>query len=211
MAKGLIWATAEDMARNRGRVLTMYRQLLRSLNSPELPLTWAARLAKKAEVRAIFIVASEERSLHNIADLIDVGEYSLSLLRKAEIPKHIQWVKHLVRNLQKKTSLWLCMPLLSLIIHMFIWYNNFVCVKNLWSFTRVFRVGVIEIHVLFNMHVNVLSSTFKQEGEVNFNHDSRGCTIPVLSTLGCSKTNSNAWAKALLMAQSGGILSSRMC
>ncbi|KAL5558015.1 hypothetical protein UlMin_034226 [Ulmus minor] len=90
MAKGLIWATAEDMARNRGRVLTMYRQLLRSLNSPELPLTWAARLAKKAEVRAIFIVASEERSLHNIADLIDVGEYSLSLLRKGEIPKHIQ-------------------------------------------------------------------------------------------------------------------------
>ncbi|KAL5556813.1 hypothetical protein UlMin_039049 [Ulmus minor] len=63
MAKGLIWA------RNRGRVLTMYRQL----NSPELPLTWAARLAKKAEVRAFFIVASEERSLHNIADLIDVG------------------------------------------------------------------------------------------------------------------------------------------
>ena len=87
MAKGMIWATAEDLARNRGRVLSLYRQLLRSLNAPELPLTWAARLSKKAELRAIFAVASEERSLHNIADLIDVADYSLSLLRKGEIPK----------------------------------------------------------------------------------------------------------------------------
>ncbi|XP_051150322.1 uncharacterized protein LOC127264819 [Andrographis paniculata] len=63
MAKGLIWATAEDMARNR------------------------ARLAKKAEARAIFLVGSEERSLHNIQDLIDTGEYALSCLRKGEIPK----------------------------------------------------------------------------------------------------------------------------
>lgn len=90
MAKGLIWATAEDLARNRGRILSLYRQLSRSLNSPDLPLNWAARMAKKAEVRAIFIVASEERSLHNIEDLVDVAEYSLSLLRKGEIPKYIQ-------------------------------------------------------------------------------------------------------------------------
>ena len=90
MAKGLIWATAEDLARNRGRVLSLYRQLLRSINSPKLPLTFAARLAKKAEVRAIFIVASEETSLHNIDDLIDTAEYALSLLRKGEIPKYIQ-------------------------------------------------------------------------------------------------------------------------
>ncbi|EEF32108.1 uncharacterized protein LOC8264057 [Ricinus communis] len=90
MAKGLIFATAEDLARNRGRVLSLYRQLLRSLNSPSLPLNLAARLAKKAEVRAIFMVASEERSLHNIDDLIDTAEYALSLLRKGEIPKHIQ-------------------------------------------------------------------------------------------------------------------------
>ncbi|XAR54264.1 hypothetical protein NMG60_11029318 [Bertholletia excelsa] len=89
MAKGLIWATAEDLARNRGKVLSLYRQLLRSLSSPNLPLTWAARQAKKAEVRAIFMQASEERSLHNIEDLIDVAEYSLSLLRKGEIPKYI--------------------------------------------------------------------------------------------------------------------------
>ena len=76
--------------RNRGRVLSLYRQILRSLNSPELPLTFAARLAKKAEVRAMFMLGSEERSVHNIADLIDAAEYSLSLLKKGEIPKHLQ-------------------------------------------------------------------------------------------------------------------------
>ncbi|KAL0318870.1 UNVERIFIED_CONTAM: hypothetical protein Sangu_2043200 [Sesamum angustifolium] len=86
MAKGLIWATAEDMARNRGRVLSLYRQILRSLNSPELPLNLAARLAKKAEARAIFLVGSEEQSLHNIEDLIDTAEYALSVLKKGEIP-----------------------------------------------------------------------------------------------------------------------------
>jgi len=89
MAKGLIWATAEDLARNRGRVLSLYCQILRSINSPKLPLTFAARLAKKAEVRAIFLLASEETSLHNIEDLIDTAEYSLSLLRKGEILKYI--------------------------------------------------------------------------------------------------------------------------
>ncbi|XP_052209708.1 uncharacterized protein LOC127813048 [Diospyros lotus] len=90
MAKGLIWTTAEDLARNRGRVLSLYRQLLRSMNSPDLPLNLAARLAKKAQIRAIFMLAAEERSLHNIEDLIDSAEYSLSLLRKGEIPKYIQ-------------------------------------------------------------------------------------------------------------------------
>ncbi|KAJ1389771.1 hypothetical protein SESBI_38027 [Sesbania bispinosa] len=86
MGKGLIWATAEDLRNNRGRVLSLYRQILRSLNSPDLPLTFAARLAKKAEVRAMFWVGSEERSLHNIADLIDAAEYSLSFLRKGQLP-----------------------------------------------------------------------------------------------------------------------------
>ncbi|XP_009788147.1 uncharacterized protein [Nicotiana sylvestris] len=90
MARGLIWATAEDLAKNRGRVLSLYRQILRSLNSPALPLNLAARLQKKAEVRAMFMLGSEERSLHNIQDLIDAAEYSLSLLRRGEIPKHIQ-------------------------------------------------------------------------------------------------------------------------
>ncbi|XP_030546471.1 uncharacterized protein LOC115752432 [Rhodamnia argentea] len=90
MAKGLIWATAEDLARNRGRVLSLYRQILRSLNSPKLPLTLAARLSKKAEAKATFMLGAEERSIHNIEDLIDVAEYSLSLLRRGEIPKYIQ-------------------------------------------------------------------------------------------------------------------------
>lgn len=90
MAKGLIWATAEDLARNRGRVLSLYRQILRSLNSPALPLNLAARLAKKAEVRVMFMLGAEERSLHNIEDLIVAAEYSLSMLRKGEISKHIE-------------------------------------------------------------------------------------------------------------------------
>ncbi|KAL9270917.1 hypothetical protein AKJ16_DCAP22642 [Drosera capensis] len=87
MAKGLIWATTEDLVRNRSRILSLYRQVLRSLNSPKLPMSWAARMAKKAEVRAMFMLGSEERSIHNIEDLIDAAEYSLSLLRKGEIPK----------------------------------------------------------------------------------------------------------------------------
>lgn len=82
MAKGLIWATAEDLARNRGRVLSLYRQILRSLNSPALPLNLAARLSKKAEVRAIFMLGSEERSIHNIEDPIDAAEYSLSFEKR---------------------------------------------------------------------------------------------------------------------------------
>ncbi|KAI3498445.1 hypothetical protein L1887_34220 [Cichorium endivia] len=90
MSKGLIWATADDLARNRGRVLSLYRQVLRSLNSPDLPLNLAARLHRKAQARAIFMLAAEERSIHNIKDLIDIAEYSLSLLRKGEIPKYIQ-------------------------------------------------------------------------------------------------------------------------
>ncbi|XP_022846879.1 uncharacterized protein LOC111369546 [Olea europaea var. sylvestris] len=90
MAKGLLWATAEDLSRNRGWVLSLYRQTLRSLNSPDIPLNLATSLAKKAKVRAIFLLGSEERSLHNIEDLINVAEYSLSVLKKGEIPKHIQ-------------------------------------------------------------------------------------------------------------------------
>ncbi|XP_031483624.1 uncharacterized protein LOC116253041 [Nymphaea colorata] len=86
MVKGLVWATAEDLARNRPAILSLYRQILRCLNSPKLPLTLAARLAKKGEARAIFLLASEERSLHNIADLMDAGEYTISLLQKGEVP-----------------------------------------------------------------------------------------------------------------------------
>lgn len=86
MTRGLIWATAEDLAKNRGRVLSLYRQILRSLNSPALPLSLAVRLQKKAEVRAMFMLGSEEQSIHNIQDLIDAAEYSLSILKKGKIP-----------------------------------------------------------------------------------------------------------------------------
>lgn len=86
MAKGLIWATTEDLARNRPLVLSLYRQILRCLNSPDLTLTHAARLAKKAEVRTIFLFGSEERSVHNIADLIDAAKYSVSILKQGRLP-----------------------------------------------------------------------------------------------------------------------------
>jgi hypothetical protein len=57
-----------------------------------LPLTFAARIAKKTKVRSMFWVGSDERSLHNIADLIDAAEYSLSFLKKGQFPpRHITW------------------------------------------------------------------------------------------------------------------------
>ncbi|KAM3706396.1 hypothetical protein ACJW31_03G149900 [Castanea mollissima] len=89
MTSSIIQETAEYLARSRGQVLSLYCQISRTINSPKLPLAFAARLAKKAEVCAIFMLASEETSLHNIDDLIDTAEYSLSLLRKGEILKYI--------------------------------------------------------------------------------------------------------------------------
>ncbi|KAJ3695390.1 hypothetical protein LUZ60_000767 [Juncus effusus] len=84
MSRGLIWATTDDLAKNKPIVLSLYRQILRSLNSPDLPLTHAARLAKKAEVRSIFIFGAEEKSVHNIADLI-----SRKIQNGLETPKNI--------------------------------------------------------------------------------------------------------------------------
>jgi len=89
MAKGIIWATTEDLARNKPAVLSLYRSILRALNSGDLPLSLAARDVKKGEARAIFMTASEERSLHNIADLMDAGYHTLSLLQKGQLPKNI--------------------------------------------------------------------------------------------------------------------------
>lgn len=86
MAKGLIWATTEDLAKTQPVVLSVYRQILRSLNSSDLPLTYAARLAKKAEVRTMFLFGSAERSVHNIADLIDAAKHSLSVLKQGRLP-----------------------------------------------------------------------------------------------------------------------------
>uniref|UniRef100_A0A0E0GBM1 LYR motif containing domain-containing protein n=1 Tax=Oryza nivara TaxID=4536 RepID=A0A0E0GBM1_ORYNI len=87
---GMIWATAEDLARSRPVVLSLYRQILRALNSPALPLGHAARLAKKAECRAIFIFAAEERSIHNIRDLLDAARHTLGLLHRGR--KRPTWV-----------------------------------------------------------------------------------------------------------------------
>ncbi|CAK8577027.1 unnamed protein product [Lathyrus sativus] len=60
MRKGLIWATTEDLNRNRGRVLSLYRQTLRSLNSPLLPLNFASRLAIKAKVDFLLGTSPEQ-------------------------------------------------------------------------------------------------------------------------------------------------------
>ncbi|AQK73750.1 hypothetical protein Zm00014a_035485 [Zea mays] len=83
---GMIWATAEDLARRRPVVLSLYRQVLRALNSPALPLGHAARLAKKAECRAIFVFGAEERSLHNIRDLVEAARHTLGLLNRGRLP-----------------------------------------------------------------------------------------------------------------------------
>ncbi|KAI3877030.1 hypothetical protein MKX03_004167 [Papaver bracteatum] len=53
--------------------------MLRSPNSPKLPMNLASRLAKKAEARDIFMLGAEEESLYNMEDLIDTREYALSL------------------------------------------------------------------------------------------------------------------------------------
>ena len=86
-SSGLIWTTAGDLARNRPVVLSLYRQILRALNSPELPLGHAARLAKKAECRAIFLFGAEERSLHNMRDLVEAARHTLGLLTRGRLPE----------------------------------------------------------------------------------------------------------------------------
>uniref|UniRef100_A0A0E0DIL9 LYR motif containing domain-containing protein n=1 Tax=Oryza meridionalis TaxID=40149 RepID=A0A0E0DIL9_9ORYZ len=87
MGVGMIWAAAEDLARSRPVVLSLYRRILRALNSPELPpLGHAARLAKKAECRAVFVFGAEERSLHNIRDLLDAARHTLGLLNRGRLP-----------------------------------------------------------------------------------------------------------------------------
>ncbi|WZZ68305.1 hypothetical protein YC2023_079675 [Brassica napus] len=84
----LLWLTAEEAAKNRGKVLSLYRQLLRSINSQKLQLSYASRLAKKAEIKTIFLFGSEEVSKHNVADLIRTGEYALSQLKQGKIPNN---------------------------------------------------------------------------------------------------------------------------
>lgn len=86
MGVGLLWASAEDIARNKPAVRSAYRCLLRALNLEKVPLSLAARESKKAEVRHIFELAASERSVHNIRELLDIARHSVSLLEKGEIP-----------------------------------------------------------------------------------------------------------------------------
>uniref|UniRef100_A0A7N0ZZU0 LYR motif containing domain-containing protein n=1 Tax=Kalanchoe fedtschenkoi TaxID=63787 RepID=A0A7N0ZZU0_KALFE len=69
------------MARNRGRVLSSYRQVMRCLNNPDLPLSWGLQM--KAEVRGIILLGAK----HDIEDLLDTADYAISLLRSGKIPK----------------------------------------------------------------------------------------------------------------------------
>ncbi|KAG0589478.1 hypothetical protein M758_1G021900 [Ceratodon purpureus] len=87
MGRGLLWATAEDLARNKPRVLSLYRQYLRILSSEKLGLGLAAQETKKGYVRELFSMGAEERSVHNVRELIDAAEYTLTLLRKGQIPR----------------------------------------------------------------------------------------------------------------------------
>lgn len=87
MGSGLLWATAEDLARSRPLVLSLYRQYLRALSSEKLGLGLAAQDTKKSHVRELFDIGAQEQSIHNIRDLIDAAEYTLTVLRKGDIPR----------------------------------------------------------------------------------------------------------------------------
>ncbi|GMY06373.1 F16G16.3 protein [Fagus crenata] len=86
MVKCVLWATTE-LAKHIKQVISMYQQILQSLNSLTLQLNLEGRLA---EVRVIFILRSEEESLHNMAKFIDIAKYSVPLLREGKIPHLIQ-------------------------------------------------------------------------------------------------------------------------
>lgn len=87
MGRGLLWVTAEDLARSKPLVLSLYRQYLRALRSEQLGLGLAAQESKKAHVRELFDTGALERSSHNIRELVDAAEYTLTLLRKGQIPR----------------------------------------------------------------------------------------------------------------------------
>ena len=87
MGRRLLWATAEDLAANKPRVLALYRQYLRVLGSEKLGLSLAAQETRKGHVRELFSMGAEERSSHNIRELVDAAEYTLTLLHKGQIPR----------------------------------------------------------------------------------------------------------------------------
>ncbi|KAI3862633.1 hypothetical protein MKX03_001611 [Papaver bracteatum] len=71
--KKAISSTAKKLARNRGRVLSLYCQILRCMNS-QTPHELSSEIGQE----------SRGKSLHNIEDLIYTGEYALSLLNTAD-------------------------------------------------------------------------------------------------------------------------------
>ncbi|KAG2321976.1 hypothetical protein Bca52824_015189 [Brassica carinata] len=83
----LLWLTAEEAAKNRGKVLSLYRQLLRSINSPKLQLSYASRLAKKAEVKTIFLFGSR-RFPNTTLRISYVPVNMLSQLKQGKIPNN---------------------------------------------------------------------------------------------------------------------------
>lgn len=87
MGRGILWATAEDLARSKPRVLALYREYLRVLGGEKLGLGLAAQETKKGQVRELFGMGADERSVSNIRELIDAAEYTLTLLRKGHIPR----------------------------------------------------------------------------------------------------------------------------
>jgi len=87
MGKGFVWATAEDLAKNKPRVLSLYRHYLRALASERLGLSLIAQETKRVQVRELFNMGARERSVHNIRDLIDAAKYTLSRMHKGQIPR----------------------------------------------------------------------------------------------------------------------------
>ncbi|KAK1272707.1 hypothetical protein QJS04_geneDACA012167 [Acorus gramineus] len=81
----IVWETAEGLARNRLRVLSLYRRTLRGLNSPEHDISLAERITKKAEARRMFNMFNE-RSLHNTTDLLDAMDYTLTQQHQGRKP-----------------------------------------------------------------------------------------------------------------------------
>lgn len=78
MGRGWIWPTVEDLGRNKAVVQSVYRSILRALNSEKLPLSLAARETAKVEARYIFNAAAAEHSPHNTQELLSIARRSVS-------------------------------------------------------------------------------------------------------------------------------------